>query len=65
LKGRRKPEGPAKVLLIIAAKHPQAILDAVHNNYNDNERIVDGKKFLILRILFEEQDFRDYEDFRD
>lgn len=30
--GRRKPEGPAKVLLIIAAKHPQAILDAVHNN---------------------------------
>lgn len=29
--GRRKPEGPAKVLLIIAAKYPKAIMDAVHN----------------------------------
>ncbi len=25
--GRRKPEGPAKVLLLIAAKHPEAVLD--------------------------------------
>ena len=28
--GRRKPEGPARVLLCIAAKHPKAVLDAVH-----------------------------------
>ncbi len=27
--GRRKPEGPARVLLKIAAKHPEAILDVV------------------------------------
>lgn len=25
--GRRKPEGPAQVLLRVAAKHPEAILD--------------------------------------
>ena len=29
--GRRKPEGPARILLRVAATHPQAILDAVHN----------------------------------
>ena len=29
--GRRKPEGPARVLLRVAATHPEAILDAVHN----------------------------------
>ncbi len=29
--GRRKPEGPAKVLLSVADKHPKAILDAVHS----------------------------------
>ncbi|MBD3338136.1 MAG: helix-turn-helix domain-containing protein [Candidatus Lokiarchaeota archaeon] len=29
--GRRKPEGPARVLLRVAASHPEAILDAVHN----------------------------------
>ena len=28
--GRRKPEGPARVLLCIAAKHPKAVLDVVH-----------------------------------
>jgi len=28
--GRRKPEGPACVLLRVAAKHPEAVLDAVH-----------------------------------
>lgn len=27
--GRRKPEGPAKVLLNVAAKHPEAILNTV------------------------------------
>ncbi len=25
--GRRKPEGPARVLLMVAAKHPEALLD--------------------------------------
>jgi len=27
--GRRNPEGPARVLLLIAEKHPEAILDSV------------------------------------
>lgn len=27
--GRRKPEGPAKVLLMVAAKHPEILLDLV------------------------------------
>ena len=29
--GRRRPEGPAQVLLRVAAKHPKAVLDAVYN----------------------------------
>lgn len=29
--GRRSPEGPARVLLQVAAKHPQALLDVVHS----------------------------------
>lgn len=29
--GRRKPEGPAKALLYIASKNPQAVLDALHD----------------------------------
>ena len=28
--GRRRPEGPARTLLRVAAKHPEAVLDAVH-----------------------------------
>ena len=28
--GRRKPEGPAKALLRIASKNPQAVLEALH-----------------------------------
>lgn len=27
--GRRRPEGPARVLLRVAARHPEAVLDAV------------------------------------
>ena len=27
--GRRRPEGPARVLLRVAAKHPEAVLDVV------------------------------------
>jgi putative transcriptional regulator len=30
--GRRKPEGSARVLLRVAATHPEAILDTVHNS---------------------------------
>jgi putative transcriptional regulator len=29
--GRRVPEGPAKVLLQVAAKHPEAVWDVVRN----------------------------------
>lgn len=29
--GRRKPEGPAKILLNVAAKYPDAILNTVYN----------------------------------
>ncbi len=29
--GRRKPEGPARILLFVAAKHPEAVLDTVHS----------------------------------
>ena len=29
--GRRSPEGPAKVLLKVAAKHPNALLDVVRS----------------------------------
>ena len=29
--GRRKPEGPAKALLRVASKNPQAVLDALHS----------------------------------
>ena len=28
--GRRRPEGPAKALLKIAARNPKAVLDALH-----------------------------------
>ena len=28
--GRRSPRGPARVLLHVAAKHPEALLDVVH-----------------------------------
>jgi putative transcriptional regulator len=28
--GRRQPEGAARVLLLVAAKHPEAILDTIH-----------------------------------
>jgi putative transcriptional regulator len=27
--GRRRPQGPAKILLKVAAKHPRAVLDVV------------------------------------
>ena len=30
--GRRKPEGPARVLLRVAARHPEAILDVLSHS---------------------------------
>ncbi len=30
--GRRKPRGPARRLLQVAATHPEAVLDAVHRS---------------------------------
>jgi putative transcriptional regulator len=30
--GRRRPEGPARVLLFVAAKHPEAVLEVVQEN---------------------------------
>ena len=30
--GRRKPDGPARILLGVAAKHPEAVLDVVGKN---------------------------------
>jgi putative transcriptional regulator len=30
--GRRKPDGPAKILLNVAAKHPSAVFDTVFNS---------------------------------
>lgn len=30
--GRRKPEGPARILLRVAEKHPEAILDTVYSS---------------------------------
>ena len=29
--GRRKPDGPAKILLNVAARYPEAVLNTVHN----------------------------------
>jgi putative transcriptional regulator len=29
--GRRKPDGPARILLCVAAKHPKAVLDTLFN----------------------------------
>lgn len=33
--GRREPEGPAKVLLMVAAKHPATILDTVRSTIRE------------------------------
>jgi putative transcriptional regulator len=30
--GRRKPEGPARALLRVASKNPEALLEALHSN---------------------------------
>ena len=33
--GRREPEGPAKVLLMVAAKHPATVLDTVRSTIRE------------------------------
>lgn len=38
--GRRKPEGPARVLLQVAAKHPEAIWDVVRPTLDAGEEIL-------------------------
>jgi putative transcriptional regulator len=45
--GRRKPEGPARVLLRVAATHPGALLDIASNKGREN-RI--GKSLLRTRV---------------
>ena len=37
--GWRKPEGPARVLLRVASKHPEAILDITGRPKNEEEGI--------------------------
>jgi len=39
--GRRRPEGPARVLLQIADKHPDAVWDVVHPHAVDKKRKAD------------------------
>ncbi|MCD6374406.1 MAG: helix-turn-helix domain-containing protein [Caldisericaceae bacterium] len=36
--GRRKPEGPARVLLMVAEKHPEAILDSVYQTAKNQHK---------------------------
>lgn len=38
---RRSPEGPARVLLMVAAKHPQVVLDAVRTGVKKSRVIRD------------------------
>ena len=35
--GRRKPEGPARILLRVAASHPEALLDIIGNRRGRKE----------------------------
>lgn len=35
--GRRSPEGPARVLLQVAAKHPEAVWDVVRQSIQQNQ----------------------------
>jgi putative transcriptional regulator len=35
--GRREPEGPAKVLLLVAAKHPKTVLDTVRSTIREKK----------------------------
>jgi putative transcriptional regulator len=37
--GRRRPEGPARLLLEIAAKHPEAVKDVAYSNSESKQRV--------------------------
>jgi putative transcriptional regulator len=43
--GRRTPEGPARVLLQVAAKHPEALLDSIpHTEENPGKKVANTAK---------------------
>ncbi len=42
--GRRAPEGPARVLLQVAAKHPDAVWDVVRPTIRQRQSVANTKK---------------------
>jgi putative transcriptional regulator len=42
--GRRTPEGPARVLLQVVAKHPNAVWDVVRPTTRQRQRVMKAKK---------------------
>jgi putative transcriptional regulator len=42
--GRREPQGPARVLLQVAARHPEAVWDVVRAERVPRRQIVHGRK---------------------
>jgi putative transcriptional regulator len=42
--GRRSPEGPARVLLRVAARHPQAVWDVVRTSVQEPEQATIGDR---------------------
>jgi putative transcriptional regulator len=48
--GRRQPDGPARVLLQIAAKHPEAIWDVVQPIPRSNRKKRDSEGNRVLKI---------------
>ena len=46
---RRKPEGPARVLLQVAARHPEAILDVVSETRATSNRPAASRKVVVAR----------------
>lgn len=43
--GRRKPQGPARTLLQVAARHPEAVLDTVHSEVEASQPLHPRPKF--------------------
>ena len=46
---RRKPEGPARVLLQVAARHPEAILDVVSETTTPSGRPTASRRVVVAR----------------
>ncbi len=42
--GRRRPEGPARVLLRVAARHPRAVWDVVRPSAREPEQATNGDR---------------------